>query len=186
MLILCGKMAAGKDSAQKELIKMGMESVVSYTTRPPRPGEVDGIAYHFITKEEFLEKEKQGFFAETTSYNVASGYTWYYGSAVKDLTDDKVIILNPEGLRKIKKIKSLKPISFYINADKTIIMERAKKRGDNTDEVLRRLIADDFDFADINSYIDFSIRSDFGLSPKVIAEMILNTYKKALEEVDEN
>lgn len=179
-------MCSGKDTTQKELIKKGMNSVVSYTTRPPRKGEVDGIAYHFITKEEFLEKEKQGFFAETTSYNVASGDTWYYGSSVKDLTDDKVIILNPEGLRKIKKIKSLKPISFYINADKTIIMERAKKRGDNADEVLRRLIADDFDFADINSYIDFSFRSDMGLSPKVIAEMILYTYKKVLEEVDKN
>ena len=175
-------MCSGKDTTQKELINMGMNSVVSYTTRPPRPGEVDGIAYHFITKEEFLEKEKQGFFAETTSYNVASGDTWYYGSSVKDLTDDKVIILNPEGLRKIKKIKSLKPISFYINADKTTIMERAKKRGDNTDEVSRRLIADDFDFADINSYIDFSIRSDLGLSPKVMAEMILDIYKKVMEE----
>lgn len=175
-------MASGKDSTQKELIKMGLKSVVSYTTRPPRPKEIDGIAYHFISKEEFLEKEKQGFFAETTSYNVASGDIWYYGSAVNDLTEDKVIILNPEGLRQIKKVKSLKPVSFFINADKTTLMDRAKKRGDNTDEVLRRLIADDFDFADINSYIDSSIRSDMGLSSKNIAEIILYTYKKMMEE----
>ena len=67
MLILCAPMASGKDTIQKELIKMGMNSVVSYTTRPPRKGEVDGIAYHFITKEDFLNKENQGFFAETTS-----------------------------------------------------------------------------------------------------------------------
>lgn len=182
MILLLGKMCSGKDTTQKELINMGMNSAVSYTTRPPRKGEVDGVAYHFITKEDFFNKEKQGFFAETTSYNVASGETWYYGSAVEDLEDDKVIIVNPHGLQQIQKIKSLNPVAFYINAKKETILNRVKKRGDNADEALRRLTADDFDFADINSRIDFSIRSDMGLSPKAIAEMILYTYKKVMEE----
>ncbi len=182
MILLCGKSCAGKDTIQKELIKMGMKTVVSYTTRPPRKGEIDGITYHFITKEEFLKKKEQGFFAETTSYNVASGETWYYGSSVKDLMGDKVIIVNPHGLREIRKIKSLNPVAFHIIADKTTILKRAEKRGDDTDEVLRRLIADDFDFADINSYIDFAFRSDFGLEPKILADMILYTYKKVMEE----
>jgi guanylate kinase len=40
------------------------------TTRSPRPGEVDGKAYHFVTKEAFLDLVKQGGFAEyTTSYD---------------------------------------------------------------------------------------------------------------------
>lgn len=182
MLLLCGKSCTGKSTIIEELRKLGIKEVVSYSTRPPRPGEVDGIAYHFITKEEFFEKEKQGFFAETTSYNVASGETWHYGSAMEDLTDDKVIIVNPHGLKQIRKMKQLNPIAFHIIASKTTILDRAKKRGDNTDEVLRRLIADDFDFEDINNYIDFAFRNDLGLSPKVMAEMILNTYKKVMKE----
>lgn len=182
MLLLCGKSCTGKSTIIEELRKLGIKEVVSYSTRPPRPGEVDGIAYHFITKEEFFEKEKQGFFAETTSYNVASGETWHYGSAMEDLTDDKVIIVNPHGLKQIRKIKHLNPIAFHIIASKTTILDRAKKRGDNTDEVLRRLTADEFDFADINNYIDFAFRNDLGLSPKVMAEMILNTYKKVMKE----
>ena len=180
MLLLCGKSCTGKSTIIEELRKLGIKEVVSYSTRPPRPGEVDGIAYHFITKEEFFEKEKQGFFAETTSYNVASGETWHYGSAMEDLTDDKVIIVNPHGLKQIRKMKQLNPIAFHIIVSKTTIMDRAKKRGDNTDEVLRRLIADDFE--DINNYIDFAFRNDLGLSPKVMAEMILNTYKKVMKE----
>ncbi len=36
LLLLCGKSCAGKDTIQKELIKIGMKSVVTYTTRPPR------------------------------------------------------------------------------------------------------------------------------------------------------
>ncbi len=182
MILLCGKSCAGKTTIVKELKKLGLEEAISYTTRPPRKGEVNGITYHFITKEEFLEKRAQGFFAETTSYNVATGETWYYGSAIEDLTDDKVAIVNPDGLRHIRKIKSLNPVAFHIIADKTTILKRAEKRGDDTDEVLRRLIADDFDFADINSYIDFAFRSDFGLDPKALAELILYTYKKVMEE----
>ncbi len=180
MILLCGKSCAGKDTIQKELIKMGMRSVVSYTTRPPRNGEMDGITYHFITKEEFLEKEKQGFFAETTSYNVANGETWYYGSAVEDLTDDKVAIVNPEGLRQIKKIKSLNPIAFYIIADEETIWNRLRQRGDDAAEARRRLNVDDIDFADIDKDVDFSFRN-VGLKPELLAEMILYTYRKVKE-----
>lgn len=113
MILLAGKTCSGKSTIVKELLKIGMKDVVTYTTRPPRKNEVDGVSYHFISSKEFLEKEKQGFFAETTSYNVASGETWYYGSALEDLTDDKVIIVNPHGLKQIQKIKSLNPIVFY-------------------------------------------------------------------------
>jgi len=182
MILLCGKSASGKDTLQKELIKMGYKSVVSYTTRPPRKGEVDGVAYNFISKEEFLQKEKEGFFAETTHYNVASGETWYYGAAIKDLTSDKVFIVNPEGLRQIRKMKTLNPIAFYIMADEETIWNRLRQRGDDNAEARRRLNADDIDFADINEYVDFSIRSDIGLTPKQIAKLIIHIYKEVGEE----
>lgn len=178
MLLLCGKSCAGKDTIQKELIKMGMKSVVSYTTRPPRKGETEGIEYHFITKEDFLEKEKQGFFAETVSYNVATGETWYYGSAVKDLDDNKAIIVNPHGLEQLKKLSSLNPISFYITAGEETIWNRLRERGDNSAEARRRLNADDKDFAGIEENIDFSFSNDLGLKPELLAEMILYTYNK--------
>ena len=163
-----------------------MNAVVSYTTRPPREGEIDGITYHFIPKQEFLEKEQQGFFAETTSYNVASGDTWHYGSAVKDLTDDKVIIVNPYGLRQIRKIQSLNPVAFYIIVDEETIWNRLRQRGDDSVEARRRLNEDDKDFADIDKYIDFAFRNDLGLKPELIAEMILCTYQKVNENMVKN
>lgn len=180
MLLLIGKTATGKDTIQKELIKMGMKSVVSYTTRPPRLGEVDGITYHFITQEEFLNKYHKGFFAETTSYNVATGETWYYGSAVEDLNDDKVIIVNPHGLRQLRKISSLNPIAFYITAGEETIWNRLRERGDNASEARRRLNADDEDFANIEKNIDFSFSNDLGLKPELLAEMIFYTYNKVV------
>ena len=178
MLLLCGKSCSGKDTIKKELIKIGMDSIVTYTTRPPRENEVDGVAYHFITEEDFLEKEKQGFFAETTSYNVATGETWYYGSALEDFEDNKVIIVNPYGLRQIRKIKSLNPIAFYITAGEETIWNRLRQRGDDSAEARRRLNADDKDFSDIDNDIDFSFSNDLGLKPELLAEMIFYTYNK--------
>lgn len=178
MICLVGKICSGKNTLQKQLIKMGMNSVVSYTTRPPRTGEEQDIAYHFITKEDFFKKEQQGFFAETTSYNVATGDVWYYGSAAEDLTDDKVIIVNPEGLKKLKKIDSLNPIAFYLMADEETIWNRLRKRGDNSCEARRRLNADDEDFVGIDKYIDYAIRNDYGTSSEVLAEIVLNIYRK--------
>lgn len=178
MLLLCGKSCAGKDTIQKELIKMGMKSIVSYTTRPPREYETEDVEYHFITKEEFLEKEKDGFFAETIYYDVVTGDRWYYGSAVEDLSDDKVIIVNPHGLRQLRKIKSLNPVTFYITAGEETIWNRLRQRGDDSAEARRRLNADDEDFMDINKYVDFSFSNDLGLKPKILAEMIMYTYNK--------
>lgn len=180
MLLLCGKSCAGKDTVQKELIKMGMKSIVSYTTRPPREHETEGVEYHFITKEDFLEKEKQGFFAETVSYNVASGETWYYGSAVEDLSDDKVIIVNPHRLRQLRKIKSLNPVTFYITASEETIWNRLRERGDNVAEAVRRLNADNEDFDNIADDVDFSFSNDLGLKPETITQLILYTYKKVI------
>lgn len=163
-----------------------MKSVVSYTTRPKRIGEIDGVNYHYISEEEFFEKQNNNFFAKTTSYNVAvdGGQTWYYGSAIKDLTDDKVAIMNPEELREIKKIESIHPIVFHIVADDETIWNRLRQRGDNSEEARRRLNADDVDFQGIGMYIDFAIRNDWNESPELLAKMILWLYlhKKKIYE----
>lgn len=182
MILLVGKSCSGKDTTLKELIKIGYESVVTFTTRSPRPGEVDGIDYHFITKEDFLAKEQDGFFAETTSYNVASGETWYYGSAIKDLTDDKVMIVNPEGLKKIKKLTSLNPVAFYLMADEETIWNRLRQRGDDAAEARRRLNADDMDFAGIVNDVEFCLRNDLGIKPEAMAKFIHELYLTAKGE----
>ena len=60
LVILSGVSGAGKDTIKKELIKR-MENVISlpsFTSRGPRPGEEEGIQYHFITKEQFEDLRK--------------------------------------------------------------------------------------------------------------------------------
>lgn len=180
MILLCGRTCSGKDTIKKELINIGMNSIVTYTTRPPREGEKDGETYHFISKDDFFLKKKSGFFAETTLYNVATGDTWYYGTAFKDLENNGVIIVNPCGLKEIKKNKMLNTVSFYIMADNNTIRERLQERGDNPEEADRRLYEDEKDFCGIDKNIDFAFRNDLGLKPKELAEMIFSTYQRVI------
>ena len=67
LVILSGVSGAGKDTIKKELIKR-MDNVISlpsYTSRNPRPGEKEGVQYHFITKQEFEERIKNDEFEKT-------------------------------------------------------------------------------------------------------------------------
>lgn len=176
MLVLLGKTAVGKDTILKEITKLGLKPVVSYTTRPMREGEVDGVNYHFIDKSQFRRMKLQGFFAETTSYNVATGETWYYGTLLKDLNDDSVVILNPEGLRTLKENKDLNIVSFLITAKDETLRNRLEKRGDNPKEAERRLEADRNDFKDIHELVDFSFSNDLGIRVPILSNLIYMTY----------
>ena len=176
MLVLLGWTASGKDTIKRELIKLGMKSIVTYTTRPKRKGEKNCIAYNFITKEQFLSLKSKNFFVETTSYNVVSGERWYYGTARKDIENDSIIIMNPQGFRTLKKDKSLNIISFYLKADEEVIRNRLKIRGDNLVESERRLNADKNDFNLIENEVDFVINNGLGFEPEIIAKSIKNLY----------
>lgn len=85
MLVIIGPSASGKTQIVNTLIKFyKMRKMVTYTTRPIRNHEVNGIDYYFINKEEFLKKIKDDFFLEYVCYN---GY--YYGTANNELSSVK-------------------------------------------------------------------------------------------------
>ena len=69
LLVLTGGSGSGKDSVMRELVKMGWSRVVTHTAgRDPRPGEVDGQDYHFVSREKFEEMKNNGEFLEWVVY----------------------------------------------------------------------------------------------------------------------
>lgn len=181
MLCLCGGSGVGKSSLLRILTKKyGYNRSVSYTTRPIREGEIDGVDYHFINNKTFDALSAGDFFAETTSYKVANDDIWEYGTARRDISDDKIVILNPSGLKELKKDKSLNITTVYLYASYGEIWNRLRQRGDDLDEVTRRLEADKKDFEDINEYIDFAIRTDGIHSREEIAEIIHYLYERSI------
>ena len=178
MIVLCGKTASGKDTIMQELINLGFERVVTYTTRPMRNGEENGKSYYFVSEDRFKELENKGFFLETTCYNVANGQTWYYGTPINDLTDDKAIIMNLDGVKVIRQHQELNPVIFYISTNEYTIRTRLLNRGDNLQEAARRIKADNEDFKDIHNYIDCCLVNNGEITPRELAYKIVNIYRK--------
>ena len=191
MLVLMGKTCSGKDTICNELVKgYGFKRVITYTTRPIGEGEVDGVNYHYISNEEFNQKEEKGFFIESKSYKTAMG-DWKYGTAMEDIrhADDKsVIILTPEGyldmLVQLNIHPSLfvikKPLiqSYYIYAGEGVIRERLKSRGrgETEDEINRRIEVDSLDFIHTEALADFTVNNSGSISLYRIVKMIAMSY----------
>lgn len=153
IVILCGKSSSGKDLVRKKLVKNGYKHVVTNTTRPPREGEKDGVAYNFMDDEQFLSLVKNGDMIEYQKYYTEFG-VWYYGSDARyiDLNKhDYVIVLTLDGAEAYKKyFGDDNCIVFYIDAPKSVREQRARERDPNgfkQSEWDRRLKTDNDDFA---------------------------------------
>lgn len=165
MIVLVGESASGKSSIEKYLVEnYGYNKIVSYTTRQPREGEVDGVDYHFISMEQFEALKEQGFFAENAQYN-----GWGYGIAKEDCTKDKVAVLTPHGLRQVTRLLGAHVISFYINVPRRDRLIKILQRGDNIEESYRRNLSDVGQFDGIEDEVDCVLHND--------------GYKKSIEEM---
>lgn len=175
MLVLIGESASGKSTIEKELVKLGMSKITSYTTRPKRDGEVDGIDYHFITDAEFEYMKKNGRFAEHTEYR-----KWHYAIAKEDCIDDAVVVLEPRGYHMISKIPGLHIVSFYILVDDRERMIRMIQRGDDISEAYRRWCSDQGVFQGIWEETDFLIGNE-RLPADMVAREIKNKYDEKIK-----
>lgn len=185
MIVLIGKSCSGKDTIKKELLNRGFNSIVTYTDRPKRKNETNGITYNFVSSDEFLKKIIDKFFAEFTCYKVKNDEVWHYGTSLQDLkkaTDNTVIILNPEGFRTIKNIKGLNIVSFYIDTKKSVIKKRLKRRGDNRKEAKRRMKADNFDFENIEKDVNFIVSNNRNYDIDNVVQIIQYFYNKTKGE----
>ena len=155
MIVLVGESASGKSSIEKNLVdNYGYKKIVSYTTRQPRQGEVDGIDYHYISESQFIKLQKEGYFAEVGEYN-----GWHYGTAKNDCTSDKVAVVTPHGLRQLAKIPNLDIYAFYINVPRRDRLIKILQRGDNIEEAYRRSLSDVGQFDGISDEVDYIVNN---------------------------
>ena len=188
-LIITGPMASGKTTLAKALEKeKGYKRIVTYTTRPIREGEVDGVDYHFITEEDFQQRVKSNFFAEWTSYDASFGHCCY-GSALDDYIykeGKSVVVLNPIGVMSVVNrfddmgrnlLKSDRPFVLWLDLPQEVTMLRALKRGDSVEEVYRRHKTDAIDFSvlKMGSFADVRFKNEHPVDELVmLTEMFMN------------
>lgn len=191
-VVLVGRMGSGKTTLLKALENRGFSRVVSVTTRPPRPGEVDKVDYIFTDDRGFDSALAWNDLIAVRSYDTVFG-TWRYGVPLNELkiNVDTVQILDLEGL---KEFRDSVPNSFavYLDASEELCRYRAMSRGDDPNEVDRRLADDrrifskfDNNAKEIEQVFEMRCSSDmnFGRSPQDEADRIVSyirTYKEQL------
>lgn len=149
-VILVGKAAAGKDHMRKILSGRGFQYGISYTTRPPREGEIDGKDYFFLTDDMFKRKINQGYWYEWIEFN-----GWYYGTSQRQFTTScNLFIMTPKGISHIDPVDRKECTIVYLNVSEETRRKRLVAREMPGDSIDRRMEADDLDFAD---FTDFDI-----------------------------
>lgn len=159
---LMGKSASGKDSIFHKLLeKTKWKSLIPYTTRPMRDGEVEGQEYHFISTNQFKSNIDRGIMAEFREYDTVFG-KWYYGTILpadrtkegKGKKESYLAIGTLESYLQLKqKLGPENICPIYIEVPDELRLERAfhreEGRGNMTrEEILRRFKADDEDFSE--------------------------------------
>ena len=154
---LMGKSASGKDTIYKK-IKGAMpklKTIVIYTTRPIREGEMEGVEYHFVDEDKLQEFQRAGKVIELREYNTVHGVWKYFtvDDGQFDAEDDYIAIGTLEsykGMREYLGEEKLVPI--YIEVDDGVRLERAlhrerKQAEPKYEEMCRRFLADAADFS---------------------------------------
>jgi guanylate kinase len=142
MLVVSGPAGSGKGTVNAKLLaRDDFAFSVSATTRAARPGEVDGVNYHFITKESFLERINSGDMLEYTEY---CGN--FYGTPLKEaeevLRSGKNLILEieVEGAMNVKRKYPDAVLVLLLPPSYSVQEARLRGRGTETEEkILLRL-----------------------------------------------
>lgn len=143
IIALCGLSGAGKTTTYKELIKkIECKSLVSYTTRPIRPQEVEGKDYFYISNIDFNNKDmavKDSFLVYNKKNKVE---LWQYGYTYDQLKGDElqVAILTPNQILEMKKKGfSILDFEIYVEDEKKRIKRVTTRKDNQTQkEILRR------------------------------------------------
>ncbi|WP_456380835.1 guanylate kinase [Thiolapillus sp.] len=145
LFIISAPSGAGKTSLLRELLKVdnGLVLSVSHTTRSPRPGEQDGVHYHFVTVEEFMSLAGEGAFLEQ-----AQVFDNYYGTSQAGVESqlraglDVVLEIDWQGARQVRKAFPDAISIFVIPPSIAALRERLGNRGQDDEETIERRMKD--------------------------------------------
>lgn len=173
MIVLAGASASGKTEVAKLLAKKyGITKIVTTTTREKRTGEVDGVDYFFVSKEEFEKMILEDKFVEYTLYNGQM-----YGSTKDQIANDKCVVIDPAGLRSYIALGNKNIVTFYLEADEKTRIERMVQRGDDPDKIKSRIENDRIAFKKENvATVDYVIDSNKGNSVEKVTDQVYKIY----------
>jgi guanylate kinase len=146
-IVICGPACAGKNILRSRLEEQGFKFDVSYTTRPMRLQEKDGIDYKFITNEVFAFMTQIGSFYEHVIHN---GFG--YGTGLKEWESSDCFIMETDGIKHIDAKSRKKTFIIYLNPPLKIRKNRLIARGWTEEQINKRISEDHKKFKGFKDY----------------------------------
>ena len=188
VLILSAPSGAGKTSLCRELFKTfsDIKESISYTTRLPRPGEVEGEAYHFVTDEVFEQMVSEDSFAE---WAVVHGNK--YGTALRTLEDarkngiDLVLDIDCQGALRLKEQFDGGVYVFIMPPSMEELRRRLELRSTDAQEVIERRITRAADEIREARWYDYIIINDsFDVASQELAAVVIAQRRKTFRMME--
>lgn len=191
MLVICAPSGTGKSTLVRRLREEfpRLAFSISCTTRPPREGEVNGVDYHFLDREDFIARRDEGYFAEW-----AEVHGNFYGTpkqATLDLLEqgrDVLFDIDVQGAAQLRDSMQEGAYVFLFPPSFASLRERLQGRGTDNDDTIRRRLdnapgeierARDFDFWVVNDDLDTAYDQLRGV---YIAESLRPPYRPGLPQ----
>ena len=174
LLVLAGPAGSGKTTLCERMVAEvpGFERIVTTTTRAPRPGEVDGVHYHFFTPETFDAKVAAGEFLEWAwVHKTGNRYGTLASSVLDPLAAGRSLIINVDvqGVDSFRKAAQANPLlakhmgTVFINVAIPELRVRLQGRGESETEIAHRMETAERELLEIGKFdfvVDSSDRED--------------------------
>ena len=169
LLVLAGPAGSGKTTLCERMVREipGFSRVITTTTRPPRPGEVDGVHYHFLSPAQFDERVAAGAFLEWAWVHQRHRYGTLASSVLEPLAAGRSLVINVDvqGVGNFRRAAAASPLlrrhlaTVFINVPLGELRDRLVQRGqDSAAEIERRLGTAERELAEAGSF-DYRIES---------------------------
>ena len=192
LFILSAPSGAGKSSLISALLKhesaRPMQVSVSTTTRDPRPGEENGVHYHFVSKEAFEAQINQG-----TFYEHAEVFGNYYGTSATAIDEqlakgiDVFLDIDWQGAQQVRMKKPNVTTIFIAPPSRAELERRLKGRGQDSDEVIADRMAQAQ--SECSHYQEFDyiiVNDDFEQATRDLITIVENQRLKRSQQADKH
>jgi len=197
LYVISAASGAGKTSLVNAILDAvtDLEVSVSHTTRAPRPGEVDGVNYHFVDVEKFKQMVDAGAFLEhATVFGNMYGTSDAHIRQQLDAGKDVILEIDWQGARQIRKLVPECRTIYIVPPSAEALRERLTSRGQDDDSIIDRRMQEavsemehyvEFDYLVINDDFDDAVRdlSAIFLGQRMLLERQQARHQQLLAEL---
>lgn len=188
LFVISAASGTGKTSLVKALLESTDRLVVSvsHTTRAPRPGELEGVHYHFTTVDSFMARVGEGGFLEH-----AEVFGNFYGTARSTVEDalaadnDVILEIDWQGAQQVRRQFPEALTVFIVPPSRDALRQRLQSRGQDSEEVINRRLAGALE--DISHYVEFDylvINDDFDTALDDLRAIVRASRHRQLQQAE--